>query len=435
MKVLSLGRNFAATSNDSVVFAQFQGNTSMLDFDVVVLYPYEIILSFCLTQPLDSGVYPVRDSTVLDKHWRLKKALIEEFIAEKKIIIVSTELPVQFLYRNEIQGVSFFLRQLGLDFVGDFKASVGSRLGAAGSPMVKEFVEGLPSEFRYSAVFSTSEKDSLLSINGASNTVISAHEIGESVCLLAPFPYTSSTKGISSKISFEKTYLESLIKLSNSWREQKVSAFSLPEWHTKLRTEREVDLASGVELLQTQIDALVKNLETKNRELSEEQVLKTLLYGSGTALEKIVHKVLQEFGLVHVKETSTNKVDILMRIDEFYFLFEIKGRNSSGAESDVMQLVKWEQDFLNAYPGKKYKTILVVNGYADLPLSERQTVFPDQMLNRAKGNSVCLVTGLQLFNLNILLRENKVKAGEILDLLKGTVGIFQGFDDLSCFIK
>jgi hypothetical protein len=117
----------------------------------------------------------------------------------------------------------------------------------------------------------------------------------------------------------------------------------------------------------------------------------------------------------------------LLKLGGLPAVAEIKGKAKSAAEKDAAQLEKWVATY-HAEHEQQPKGILVVNGWRDVPLAQRDAkpTFPEQMLAYARGRGHCLITGLQLLCAWIDAENDPSRAADIANEIMNTVGVYEG---------
>ena len=169
-----------------------------------------------------------------------------------------------------------------------------------------------------------------------------------------------------------------------------------------------------------------KELEKKQEELASVQSFKFLLTSSGKTLENIVKRTLTEIGFT-LCEAEENRSDIIAKYKDLDIVAEIKGLTKSAGEKNSAQLEKWSSEFMEKN-GKEPKSILIVNAYCDLPLSERkEAIFPNQMLKYAEKKEQCLLSTYQLLNLLVDIKEHPENSENLIMELLETVGIYNKY--------
>jgi len=200
----------------------------------------------------------------------------------------------------------------------------------------------------------------------------------------------------------------------------------LPDWTNNYQILNENEILQNINNINNKIESFQKELENNLQELYAVQSYKFLLTSSGKTLENIVKRVLTEIGFT-LFETEENRSDIIAKYKEIDIVAEIKGLTKSAGEKNSAQLEKWATEFFENI-GKEPKSILIVNGYCELPLSKRkEAVFPNQMLKYAEKKEQCLISTYQLLQLLIDIKEHPCKTNDLIIELLNTVGVYEKY--------
>ena len=107
----------------------------------------------------------------------------------------------------------------------------------------------------------------------------------------------------------------------------------------------------------------------------------------------------------------------------------------SAAEKHAAQLEKWVALFIEENE-KTPKPLLIVNGYCDLPVTERtEDVFPKQMLKYCKARAHALISTTQLLCLFIEIKNNPECKKERIKELLNTEGIYNRYTNIGEYLK
>lgn len=200
----------------------------------------------------------------------------------------------------------------------------------------------------------------------------------------------------------------------------------LPDWTNNFQILNEKKILQNINNINNQIKFLQKELDQKQEELTTVQSYKLLLTSSGKTLENIVKRTLQEIGF-SLCETEENRSDIIAKYNDIDIVAEIKGLTKSAGEKNSAQLEKWASEFMENN-GREPKSLLIVNGYYELPLEERkEDVFPNQMLKYANKKEQCLLTTYQLLKLFIDIKEQPENSNSLIMELLQTIGIYKKY--------
>jgi len=200
-------------------------------------------------------------------------------------------------------------------------------------------------------------------------------------------------------------YLRELVDLDEKLHTS-FGDFELPDWAKDISLPGERRMRDTLAKHECALEELQVTIAKQKSDIKEIERYKLLITSTGTELEESVKHVLAEMGF-RIEEAEPGRTDIIAAYGETAVVMEIKGLSKSAGEKHSAQLEKWASSFL-AERGKPAKAILVVNGYRDLPLAERnEPVFPNQMLSYAMQRGHCLVPTTQLLCLYADTKSNK----------------------------
>lgn len=200
-----------------------------------------------------------------------------------------------------------------------------------------------------------------------------------------------------------------------------------PDWAGRLVFPTEVQLLQQREALETDLEKILVEVDEVKLALEQEALWKTLIYGSGDALEHQVRRAFELFGF-NIEESSPGRSDLRVTRGDARAVVEVKGLSKSAAERHAAQLEKWVSE--EVVEGRTAKGILIVNTWREVPLSARTELsFPSQMLPYSEQRNHCLVTGVQLLAMARACLDDPARADEIARTLLDTTGMVSGWDD------
>ena len=222
----------------------------------------------------------------------------------------------------------------------------------------------------------------------------------------------------------DEVFLDAVFKLEEKLAENIEG--KLPDWAESFLILNEDDIKENISNTEQKLEKLQEELESQKNELKSIQEYKYLLTASGKTLESIVKRVLQEIGFT-LFEAEENRTDVIAKYKDRDVVFEIKGVKHSAAEKNAAQLEKWVSEFISVN-NKIPKAVLIVNGYYELPITERnEPIFPNQMLKFSKGREHCLLSAYQLLKLFIEIKQHPEKSEDLINELLNTVGIYDKY--------
>jgi len=196
----------------------------------------------------------------------------------------------------------------------------------------------------------------------------------------------------------------------------------LPEWVECFKLPEQMEIEEKISDLNNKKFEIDKEINSLSIRLKENIKFQELLYESGNILAYTVHDALELIGAT-VDRTEKFQDDGLFTdpFDRRYTL-EIKGVVKSAARSHIRQLEDWKEK-AEVDNGWKGKGLLIVNAYKELPLQERRVPFPDDCVNKAEFEKICLLTTTQLFKALQTFQEGKLDRKDFWDAIYNSNGI------------
>ncbi|MFJ2755207.1 hypothetical protein ACIO3S_06405 [Nocardioides sp. NPDC087217] len=201
-----------------------------------------------------------------------------------------------------------------------------------------------------------------------------------------------------------------------------------PEWCMNLLLHSEAERQNELVQVETSMAELATKLEELKAAQAGDAQWKRLIVSQGEALERQVQAAFELLGF-EVLDTQRGRSDLRLNYNGKRVVVEVKGLGKSAGEKHAAQLEKWVAEELAG--DVEAKGILVVNAWKDIPLKDRSAAFPDQMLEYAKARGHCLLTGLQLLNMCVTVRNSPAQAQSMADQLLSTVGPVAEHEDPS----
>ena len=230
----------------------------------------------------------------------------------------------------------------------------------------------------------------------------------------------------SERRAMDEALTDALLQLVTELRAQS-GEYSLPKWAAAVHLPAEPEQRADLRQLQERLAKTQEAVDARRAAIGRLEERKLLFTGTGVALEHIVEEALQALGF-DVEAGEPGRTDRHLSLGERRAVIEIKGKSKSAAEKDSAQLEKWVAGY-HAEHEVQPKGFLLVNGWRELPLDERESkaVFPDQMLEYAAGRKHCLMTGLQLLCAWLDAEAHPDRAVEIAENVMNTEGVYEGY--------
>lgn len=229
----------------------------------------------------------------------------------------------------------------------------------------------------------------------------------------------------------EREFFKNIFDLMNDLNNNKIR--ELPNWINKYNTEDEKKVKKELSDLEEKIKILNNKIQKINKKITSMNEEKRIFIESGERLEIIVRDIFRKIGYKIVK-FGGNEEDLVISDDNNTFVFEIKGLDSSAAEKNSAQAVKWTTNYF-IDTGIKAKSVLVINAYKNMELKDRKDTFPNQMLKYSEYQQICLMDSIQLYNIYNKFLNKEISIKEISEIIMNTNGIMQEFKNWKMFLE
>lgn len=199
-----------------------------------------------------------------------------------------------------------------------------------------------------------------------------------------------------------------------------------PEWADKLIVPGIPDLTTEIEENRKQVFALETLIRTLNENIDNLNEYKRLLYSTGSELENIVARCVQDLG-GQVIPPKYSQEEFVIIYEGIEYLVEVKGISKSTSLSHLRQLM----DYLLKYQedtGRLCQGILFGNAWRFLPPEDRDKpetpVFPANVVDRAEQWDVALVSSTEFYQAFLgFLQEGN--GGSLLDAMTTRKGVIK----------
>ncbi len=198
-----------------------------------------------------------------------------------------------------------------------------------------------------------------------------------------------------------------------------------PDWALSLEMPRVPELLSEVEAAQVRIASESEKVERLNAEIAEINSFRRLLFSTGSELEAIVKRSLEQLGAT-VSPFKYAEEEYILEFDGEEFLMEVKGVAKSISLTHLRQL----NDYLLRYQedtGKECKGILFGNAWRNTPPELRgkgdTPEFPDNVVRRAEQWGISLVSARFFFEAFVRTLESPELSNELLTVLTRSSGV------------
>jgi hypothetical protein len=321
----------------------------------------------------------------------------------------------------------------------EFSQMSGTRIGFEGDGPIVQLLKKYKKYLRYEAAITKPPGIALARIIGTDKVIGSVQRSkGGGYLILLPAPDFEAKQPdgeepeeenswVSEAADFQVDLLAAIEQLSGS------ASLSRPAWAKDYATDEQQRLQAEVVKQQERVETARAKLATVQQQKEVIDAKDQLFLGTGRALELEIRKVLEVLGGT-VVEPPLGRDDWRVSFPEGDAVLEVKGVTKSAAEKHAAQLEKWVSSVFEE-TGKLHKGILVVNTWREVPLNERaREDFPDQMLQYCGQRNHCLVTGLQMFVIQVEVEKEASRAEYWRKQLLETSGRLSGADDWQTFI-
>ena len=380
------------------------------------------------------------DTTVaVNEHLKRRSAEIWKFVEQGGLVIYfpHSQLEYKGYLNHSVKNLSF----KDLVFEKNLTASVGKKMELAGklNEHVRNFLNKLQDLLIYRVVLPDyAEYEACLLIKDQSQ-IVANYKLSESGGAIINLP-TLSFSSEENIAKFIAAVEELKAALSPKSAKPKVTALTkpedaskldlgkLPDWHLSYLTPVQQELAASIASIKSDISILTAKLEQQNAEFKKQDFYKQLVTTQGKPLEAVVSNVLHKLGL-DIQQAAPDQSGLTATYHGQVILIDIKGAEHKGAtELDGVKLEKRAAKYYEEHQ-QHAKTLLIVNGYAGLPLSQRtEAVFPNELVKYSTQREHSLISGLQLLCLYSEAARNPEKAAEFLNRLLENIGVYPDYE-------
>jgi len=414
--------------NSKYDLTDLDSNKSFAGYEVVVFDS----LSYLRNKLPHDMEYLSAEATVLANE-QLKRRSDElwKFVEQGGLVIYfpHSQLEYKGYLNNSMKNLSF----KDLIFEKNLTASVGKKLQVTSklNGHISNFLNKLQDQLIYRVVLPDyAEYEACLTIKDQSQIVgnYKLHESGGAILNMPTLSFSSEEN----TASFIDAVYELRYALSPKMQPKALAPIKppepgqLPEWHADYLTPAQQELSESISTLKDEISGLVAKLNSKNAEFKKLDVYKQLVTTQGKALEKITATVLQSMGLKVEEDPSGD--GLIATYKDQVILIDVNGIAQKGAsELDGVRLEKKATKYFEDN-NKHAKSLLIFNGYLDVPLAERpEDIFPEKLMKYSTRREHSLMSGLQLLCLYCEFTQHTEKVDTYLEKLLGNVGVFPDY--------
>lgn len=450
-KFLGLNTNFGSLNYKGFVNDSFRTSVSFLDYDAVVIDTSYLATNYHedYNTPTFEGkrlISKDESHRMKNEFSRTKNQIIELLRQGKNVFVLMATNENCLIYTGKMEYSGTGKNARGTNYVNEFNVFSflpidikpvmvsGEEFNIVSQPPYSTFFQTVKDMVYYDAYFEAPKKESLLVIPKSDKSISAVFEYEKGKIIILPYPYDEDcfdTKQEWKKAG--KRFLKALFELNNALMSH-VDSYKLPLWSDDIKLPNEEVEEDKLAQDLRKLHKLEVKIKKQQELISIIQEKKILFTASGTPLEEIVQKTLQEIGFT-LCQTEVGRSDVIASYNGTDIVAEIKGVSKSAAEKHGAQLEKWVAQFIEENECSP-KALLIVNGYCDTPLYERtEEVFPNQMLKYCEARGHALITTTQLLCLYIEIKQNPDCEKERITELLSCVGKYQRYQDFENYLK
>ena len=441
MKILSIGTKF---HHEDVAHDDFGSGTSLLDYDLLIFDPSVLIDEYWSHGKINTFTgYPViddRNSVRLKTDIRRRQSEMYEMLKQGRTIFVFTPppqrchiAPDEREHPTERLGVTkydlhenLFTPILFTRYGRNIRTveASGTSIEFRGEEAFSGFWEKTKNLLRYTAYFEEKVGKPQWFIEGTTKVLGTYLKIknGHLVFL----PYLREEKDFNSEADWKnayRTFVDAAMKLAEELRRGSGDV-QLPLWTLSYLLPGELEQRTNLQNLQGVLDHVHGEIVQQKEHLEHLTRYKLLVGGTGKAFDVQVRRVFEEMGFT-VRDGLLGRDDILIHYGERVAIVQARSLTRGATITHAAQLEKCVSEYFTPHE-MDVKGILVANAFKDLPLKERtESVFPSSMVNYSEKRNHCLLTGLQLLNLYLEVKEDPSRREEVVDLFFTTSGVLE----------
>lgn len=236
-----------------------------------------------------------------------------------------------------------------------------------------------------------------------------------------------TTLDICSSFDSVKAFLKSVC--------DKETSSDVPDWVRDFEFGSDKKLKLTIEESQKEISDLRKAIDDAEKELNDNNRIKSILISNGDYLVEVVFDILERILDCDLSEFIDEKrEDFRIEKDKIVFIGEIKGITSNVKNKNISQLDVHYQSYLDELENretKDVKAILIINHSRNRRIEERDPV-NEQQIELAKRNGSLIIETITLLKIYELYLDNKLKSEECVNLFANKTGILAVADFENC---
>jgi hypothetical protein len=334
----------------------------------------------------------------------------------------------------------------------------GSRVEEFSPGIANEFFSTIASRYKYEYLIESPNIDPLLKV--AQNKQTKSQVVGGAVTVgsgkiifLPPFSPSNSIENMA-YVNLLATLPEALATRPSQ----------IPEWANLFMTPNEMRVSDEIIHLKQNISDIEQSIRTRQQEIDKGLDLKQLFAGTGKGFQDAVARAFSELGLNCIDGPPT-RADLLGRFGNRLAAIETKGIDGPAREGFIRQVETWVSETKHALALEEgepdidpillqyveqltqlgadldkanvdCKGVVVIGTFRKKPLPERtEPDFPDAVIRVIAQSRVCALSGLQLFGLVAICREQPERKTALMELIFSTNGVLDFAKSWNEFLK
>ncbi len=232
-------------------------------------------------------------------------------------------------------------------------------------------------------------------------------------------------------LRIEKRFISSIVGVDKFIRGQTQNT-PAPDWvaHDKFTLPKEDKVKQQLLKLEGRLEKLNKDKERCESSLSEETILKSLLYESGTLLEVAIREALEILGFeAKPFQDDESEFDVVFESAEGRFIGEAEGKDNKPINITKLRQLEMNihEDFEKNEVTEMAKGALIGNAFRLTNPDERGAFFTEKCLTASERNKTVLIKSTDLFVVAKYLSGKKDKgfAMKCRKAILNTIGVIE----------
>ena len=209
------------------------------------------------------------------------------------------------------------------------------------------------------------------------------------------------------------------------------SLSDVPDWVREFEFGSDKELKATIEASQKQISDLQMKIDNAEKELNDNNRIKSILASNGESLVEVVFEILEKVLDCDLSDfVDKSKEDFRVEKESIVFIGEIKGITSNVKNKNVSQLDVHYQSYLDELEDgetKDVKAILIINHSRNRKIDERDPV-NEQQIELAKRNGSLIIETITLLKLFEFYLNKKITSEECIKLFASKTGLLSTKD-------